>query len=242
MQRTDFDGEPGMAEESARRAVRPPGLMADLDELKRAVFRDRWGLGLMAIGWVHLATFLVCYAMYRAGRLDPPPYVALWMVEFVVVALMLRRIVTANGRRKAPPLVGLLARVWITFIILGLSVASLNRLTGMPPEWFKPVWGTLSTFGFAMLAWIVSLWFLVPAVQMSLTAMLIAVLPREAYLIYGLSWFIALHAVGITLERVSRASRVRESRRDSKTRVLEQDSPLLVSESPELSPLLSTTS
>ena len=112
------------------------------------------------------------------------------MIEFVVVVVLLRRIVTSNGKHKAPPLVGLLARVWITFIILGLSVASLNRLTGMPPEWFKPVWCTLSTFGFAMLAWISSLWFLVTAVQMSLTGMLIARWTPDSYLFYGISWWL----------------------------------------------------
>ena len=128
---------------------RPPGLALDLFELRRAALADRWSLGLMAVGWVHLATFLTCYVMYQAGDLAPPRYLIAWLLEFLVVLGLLRRTVTGNGRHRPPPLSGILARLWITFLILGFSAASLNNLTGMPPEWFKPMWGTLSTFGFA---------------------------------------------------------------------------------------------
>ena len=247
MQRIDFD-QVYVAAEGVEppRAVRPPGLTADLDDLRCVALRDRWGLGLMAIGWVHLATFMACYAMYRSGHLDPPAYLVLWLVELIVVIVMLRRIVTSHGRHKAPPMVGLLARVWITFAILALSVASLNRLTGMPPEWFKPMWCTLSTFGFAMLGWLVSLWFLAPAVQMSLTGMLIAAMPREAYFIYAVSWFVALQAIGMTLETLSKREKTRfvtsdipESRPGP---ALELVATTIRPEPIELGTLLSTTS
>jgi hypothetical protein len=181
---------------------RPPGLTLDLFELRRAALADRWSLGLMAVGWVHLATFLTCHGMYQAGDHAPPRYLVAWLLEFLVVVGLLRRTVTGNGRHRPPPLSAILARLWITFMILSLSAASLNDLTGMPPEWFKPMWGTLSTFGFAMMAWLVSLWFLVPAVQMSLTAMLMARWTPHAYLIYGVSWWLALHLVAIAVERL----------------------------------------
>ena len=187
---------------TSARTFRPPGLSADVAELRRAAIQDRWSLGLMAVGWVHLATFLASHALYRSGELSAPPYLLMWAAELAVVAVLIRRMVTDNGRHAAPPLVPLLARVWITFLILGFSVASINNLTGMPPEWFKPVWGTLSTFGFAMMGWIVSLWFLVPAVQMSLTGMLMGNSTSDAYLFYAISWWLALHLVAIVLERM----------------------------------------
>lgn len=187
-----------------RREVRPPGLSADVADLARMAVRDRWGLGLMAVGWVHLATFLTCHALYRSGDLAPTKYLGLWALELAAVVILLRRMVTGNGRHRPPPLVGLLARVWVTFLILEFSVVSLNNLTGMPPEWFKPVWGTLSTFGFAMMAWLTSLWFLVPAVLMSLTGILMSRFGPDAYLIYAVSWWLALHGVGIALERARR--------------------------------------
>jgi hypothetical protein len=186
------------------RAVRPPGLAEDVAEFRQVALADRWAFGLVAIGWVHLGTFLTCHVMFRSGNLAPPPYLALWVLEFVAVFALLRRMVTGNGRHPAPPLVGLLARVWITFLILGFSVASLNNLTGRPPDWFKPVWGTLSTFGFAMMAWLVSLWFLLPAVQMSLTGALMARFPDDAYLIYGISWWVVLHLLALVLELLRR--------------------------------------
>jgi hypothetical protein len=186
------------------RAVRPPGLAGDVAEFRQVALADRWAIGLVAIGWVHLGTFLTCHIMFRSGNLAPPPYLALWVLEFAAVFTLLRRMVTGNGRHPAPPLVGLLARVWITFLILGFSVASLNNLTGRPPDWFKPVWGTLSTFGFAMMAWLVSLWFLLPAVQMSLTGALMARFPDDAYLIYGISWWVVLHLLALVLELLRR--------------------------------------
>ncbi len=185
---------------------RPPGLALDLYELRLAALSQRWGFGLMAIGWVHLATFLTCHVMYRAGDLAPPRYLVAWTLEFLVVVGLARRMVTGGGRHRPPPLTGILARAWITFMILGFSAASLNDLTGMPPEWFKPMWGTLSTFGFAMMAWLVSLWFLVPAVQMSLTAMLMARWTPDSYLFYGISWWLALHLVAFAIERARRGA------------------------------------
>jgi hypothetical protein len=191
-------------EETIRSGFRPPGLAFDLAEFRRAALAERWSFGLMAIAWVHLGTFLTCYIMYQSGDLAPPRYLIAWFLEFLVVVGLTRRMVTAGGRLRPPPLTGLLARVWITFLILGFSAASLNNLMGMPPEWFKPMWGTLSTFGFAMMAWLVSLWFLVPAVQMSLTAMLMARWTPHAYLIYGISWWLALHLVALATERARR--------------------------------------
>lgn len=94
-----------------------------------------------------------------------------------------------------------MVRVWITFLILAFSTATMNKLVGFETDWFKAIWATLSTFGFATMAWIFHLKFLIPAVQMSLTAMLIARYPDYAYGIYGISWWIALNTVGLALER-----------------------------------------
>lgn len=174
------------------------------DELLLSIHRDRWGLGLMVVAWIHLGTFLACEALFVSGDRRAVWYMSLWGFELFSVVMVMRRVVTANGRRKAPQLIGLLARVWITFLILKLNAVSLNQLMGMPDmahEWFKPMWGTLGTFAFAMMAWLTTPWFLVLAVQMSLTAMLIVKIPEHAYLIYGLSWFIAINVVGLGLER-----------------------------------------
>ncbi|MDX2036888.1 MAG: hypothetical protein SFX72_09565 [Isosphaeraceae bacterium] len=176
----------------------------DFDDLIHAVDRDRWGVGLRIVAWIHLATFLGCEALFSAGERRPPFYLGLWALELFAVVATVRRTVTARGRRTPPRLTGLVVRVWVTFLILQLSAVSLNSLMGlesMDREWFKPMWATLATFGFAMTAWLTNPWFLVPAVQMSLTALTIVRFPAHAYLIYGLSWFVALHLVAFGLER-----------------------------------------
>ena len=203
-----------------RGSRKTPSLIPAIEALETSIHRDRWGLGLIAVGWVHLATFLSCEALFVSGDRRSLPYLALWGAELVTVVLILRRVVTANGRRPAPELTGLLARVWITFLILKFNAVSLNTLMGMDTmaqEWFKPMWGTLGTFGFAMMAWLTTPWFLILAVQMSLTAAIMVKNPMHAYLIYGVSWCVALHAVGFALER--RRAMLREGRRKSKPAV-----------------------
>jgi hypothetical protein len=68
-------------------------------------------------------------------------------------------------------------------------------------DWFKPVWATLSTFGFATTAYLVNPWYFVPAVQMYFTGLLMVTFPEYSYLIYGLSWFAAFEGIGLILER-----------------------------------------
>ena len=80
----------------------------------------------------------------------------------------------------------------------------------------------LGTFGFATLAWIFHLAFLVPAVAMSLTALLIASHPDHAYLIFGLSWCLTMQSLaawlkfGPMLARTTRPGELVFSRASSK--------------------------
>ena len=76
----------------------------------------------------------------------------------------------------------------------------LNRAcTGWESRWYKPAWGTLSTFFFAALAWLFTPRFFIPAVQMYFTALLMVSSGDEENLIYGLSWWIALMGIAWSL-------------------------------------------
>lgn len=191
-------------------------LVADLE---RVALQSRWGLALMAIGWIHLAVFLVCQALYPLKELPHVYFVALWALELVANLLALR-LVVGRGWIRSTPLIGVLARVWATFLILSFNVASLNTLTGWGFDWFKPVWSTLSTFGFATTAYLVNVWFFVPAVQMYFTGLLMVANPRWQYAIYGISWWLALHVIGLTIESW-RARRLRLERGVRETSVVE---------------------
>ncbi|WP_435007716.1 hypothetical protein P12x_004981 [Tundrisphaera lichenicola] len=177
------------------------GLMSDVADLEQVALRDRWGLGLIAVGWAHLVVFSVCQVLYGRGDRAPVHFLPLWGVDLIAAFLIARKFLVGESKRPTPSLLLVVARVWITFLILAFSTASMNSLVGFETDWFKAVWATLATFGFATMAWIFHLGFLIPAVQMSLTALLIARNPDYAYLIYGVSWCLALNGVGAVLER-----------------------------------------
>ena len=179
----------------------PSGLAADVAELDQVALRDRWGKALLLVGWVHLVVFLICQTLYGRGDRAESHFLPLWGVDLVGAILIFRRFLYLPSQGQVPTLLSLVARIWITFLILAFSTASLNKLVGFETDWFKAIWATLSTFGFATMAWIFHLKFLIPAVQMSLTALLIARYPHFAYGIYGVSWWIALNSVGLALER-----------------------------------------
>jgi hypothetical protein len=191
-------------------------LVADLRREARA---RPWGPAVMAVGWVHLASFAVCQAVYSACVRAPWVSLVLWALELAAVLAAVRAVAGPGWFRESPA-VGLVLRVWVTFLILSFNVASLNTLTGLSSDWFKPVWCTLSSFGFATMAWLFGPRYLVPAFQMYFTSLLMVRFPGWNYAIYGASWCAALQWVGLDLARrrarlVEGPAPVRESRRVS---------------------------
>ena len=184
------------------------GRAAWVADLGRVASRDRWGVALIGAGCVHLAFFLLCQAMHAAGDRRGWHYVGLWALELATVLGMIRR-VAGPGWVRATPLAGLIARVWGTVLILSFNLASLNSLSGLDHEWFKPVLCTVAAFGFMMMAYLISAWFFALAVQMSFTGMLMTLYLEYSYLIHGLSWWVALVTIGGILE----ARRRREAAR-----------------------------
>jgi hypothetical protein len=175
-----------------------PMLLADL---RRAAVRRPWGPALMAVGWVHLGFFAVCQVVYNTGVRAPIVSISLWGLEVAGVLAALR-LVAGRGWFRSSPAVGLILRVWVTFLILSFNVASFNSLMGISlMDWFKPVWCTLSSFGFATMAWLFGPRFLVPAFQMYFTGLLMIRYPNSNYLIYSLSWWLALNGIGWDLIR-----------------------------------------
>lgn len=172
-------------------------LLAELTE--QAVARP-WGPTLMAIGGVHLAFFSVCQAVYTVGVRAPWVSLMLWGLE-VASVLGTLRLVAGRDWLRASPAVGLIARVWITFLILSFNVVSLNNMNGWTVDWFKPVWCTLASSGFATMAWLFGVRLLVPAFQMYFTGLLMVRFPEWGYLIHGVSWCVVLQYLGLDLAR-----------------------------------------
>jgi hypothetical protein len=169
-------------------------------DLRQVGLRRPWGRALMAVGWVHLVFFLACQAVYFWGQKSERLTLLLWALELAAVLVAMRRVAGRDWIRESPG-VGLVVRIWVTYLILSFNVASLNHLTGYSIDWFKPAWCTLGSFGFATLAWLFGYRFLIWAVQMYLTGLLMVQFRDWNYAINGLSWLVILHGIGLSLER-----------------------------------------
>jgi hypothetical protein len=171
-----------------------------LADMRRVGERRPWGRALMAIGWVHLAFFLACHAIYVWGQRSEILTLLLWVLELVAVLAVMRRVAGRDWIRESPG-VTLVVRIWVTYLILSFNLASLNHLTGWTVGWFKPAWCALGSFGFATLAWLFGYRYLIWAVQMYFTGLLMVQLPDWNYVINGVSWLVILQGVGWSLER-----------------------------------------
>ena len=160
-------------------------------DLRALALRRPWGRAVMAIGWVHLAFFLLCHAIYTVGNRSAALALSVWLAEVFSVFLAMRVFAGRDWIRESPTVL-LIVRVWITFLILSFNVLSLNHLEGWSVDWFKPVWCTLASFGFATMAWLFGYRLLIPAVQMYFTGLLMVRFPAWNYVIHGVSWCIVL--------------------------------------------------
>jgi len=172
-------------------------------EASGSAARGRWGVALVAVGWVHLASFLGCQALMDPAIVSDLRHTGLWIVD-VLVSLVVIRSIAGKGWYRDSAAATLIVKLWGTFLILTFSLATLNNLSGWWHDWFKPPWATLASFGFAAMAWLFDVRFLAFAVQMYATGLLMITFPRWNFLIYGVSWWLALQVLGLTLWRRAR--------------------------------------
>ena len=152
------------------------------------------------MGCIHLVSFMLCQSIYDPGGRADLRHPLLWLLELVAILVFLRKSL-GRGWIRSSEAINLVAKLWTTFLILSFNLVTLNAVTGFELAWFKPVWATLSTFLFASLAWLFTPWFLVPAVQMWLTGLLMINLPDWAFLVYGVSWWFALLGIAVCIRR-----------------------------------------
>jgi hypothetical protein len=178
------------------------------NDLDRSMAAGRWPTALVGVAWIHLLCFAGCQAVYDPAVISDLRHPMFWTIELLSVLALLRNVL-GRGWMRSSPAINLVAKLWISFLILSFNVVSLNAITGFELSWYKPVWGTLSTFLFASLGWLFSPLFFIPAVQMWLTGLLMVNLPGWSYLIYGVSWWLALLAIAQYLRRKQVTPRAR---------------------------------
>jgi hypothetical protein len=171
-----------------------------VSDLNRATTAGRWSTALMGVAWIHLFCFLGCQAVYDPAIVSDLRHLLLWIMELAGVLAVLRAVL-GRGWTRSSHAVNLVAKLWISFLIVAFNAVSLNSFTGFELSWYKPVWATLSTFLFATLAWLVTPLFFIPAVQMWLTGLLMVLFPTWSYLIYGVSWWLALMGIAARLRQ-----------------------------------------
>jgi hypothetical protein len=177
------------------------GCKAELiEELNRSAVRKRLSIALVGVACINFVTFTICQVIYVPdGRADFR-HPLLWLLDLLAILAFLRKSL-GHGWTQSSVAINLVAKLWTTFLILSFNLVTLNSLTGFGLAWYKPVWATLSTFLFASLAWSFSSWFFVPAVQMWATGLLMVHFPDWCFLIYGVSWWLALMGIAIHLRR-----------------------------------------
>src|SRR5262245_11154559 len=108
-----------------------------LDELGGTVARDHWGRAIAAIGWMHLGASIRLQWFFATGRRTEWYYVATWASEVLGIVLIMRT-VAGRGWYRASPALGVVVRIWATYLILAFSMASTSHLSGSAFEWYRP--------------------------------------------------------------------------------------------------------
>lgn len=173
-------------------------------EIVQTASRRRLGPALLAVGWVHLVVFALCQALVDPAIKSDPRHAGLWVID-VFGMLLAFRLISGSGWFRDTSAMALVVRVWGTFLILAFSLATLNGYSGWEHDWFKPPWATLSSFGFAIMAWLFDLRFLLLAVPMFVTGLSMVAWPKWNFLIFGVSWWLELQVLGVLLWKLSPA-------------------------------------
>jgi hypothetical protein len=175
------------------------------EEIDQAIVRGdgRWSRALTAVACIHLLAFVICHSLHSPTRGADPRHILVWFIELVAVFVAMR-IFAGKGWFWSPQSIHFVGRLWLTLLILSFSLSTLNATIGWETLWFKAAWGTLSSFFFATLAWLITPRFLFLAVQMYMTALLMARFMHWNNLIYGVSWWLALIEVAWVVRRRER--------------------------------------
>ena len=99
-------------------------LRDDLDETL-ATGAGRWSRAIAAVAWIHLTAFLICQALHDPAMRSDPRLLLVWAGELAAVLATLRAIV-GPGWARSSPAIGVVTRLWGTFLILSFNLVMLN--------------------------------------------------------------------------------------------------------------------
>lgn len=184
-----------------------------LAQLEQLAHERNWGLSLLVLGWWHLAAFSACYYLTIAHEYhDSTGYLAIWVTEFLGIAVIFR---LCGGPRRdvAPtPLELLVRRVWISYFFLAFNLGTLNTLRGNRLFEFFPAIASLASFSLLMMTFLLSRRFFIAVVTMFLSGLVMAAHLAHAYLVFAVAWWLVLNGIGGTLMMKGRQTTQRDHR------------------------------
>ncbi len=171
-------------------------------QLVRLARCRRWDLALMLIGWLHLASFSICYYFtVVCDYNDAPGYLTVWGTELCGVALIFRLCGGRYAWRTPVPLARFVIRLWVAYFMLAFNLCSMNALRGHRMFELFPAMASLASLCFLAMAFVINRRFYGAVLVMFAAGLLEAANLRHAFLIFALAWWLVLNGVGITLLR-----------------------------------------
>jgi serine/threonine-protein kinase len=168
-------------------------------ETHHAVVLENWGLLWM---WHSVAVLGIClltnWLHWRGVRL-PGPYLALWAVGFGAWGLIFLGL-----RRRGGPITFVerqITHLWGASLIASILLFFVEMILRLPVLTLSPVLGLVSGMVFFMKAAILSGAFYFQAAGQFLTALLMAMFPRLALIIFGVSNALSFFLPGLKYHR-----------------------------------------
>ncbi len=169
-------------------------------ELAERARRQRWGLALLLVGWLHLAAFGVCeYLTVWLDYQHAAGYVAIWMGELLTLGLIVRLCGGPRPPDQAPALQRFIVRVWVSYFLLAFNLGTMNTLRGSAMFELFPAMASLASFAFLVMTFAVNRWFFAAVLVMFSTGLLMAANLLHSYLFFALGWWLILEGVGLRL-------------------------------------------
>jgi len=173
---------------------------AQLKQLNRLARRQRWGLSLLLVSWLHLLAFSLCdYLTVARGYHEAAGYLMIWACELCGAGLIFRLCSGPRPAEAPPPLARFVVRVWLAHFVLAFNLCTMNTLRGHRLFELFPAMASLASFAFLVMTIAVSRRFFAAVLVMFAAGLLMSAYLLRAYLIFALAWWLVLNGIGWVL-------------------------------------------
>ena len=161
-------------------------------------WRRRLGLALALVGWLHLIAFGACWWLtVGVGYHGAGGYLAIWCAELLGALGILR---VCAGSWPGDEQGRLVARVWLSYLLLAANLCTMNGLRGHQMFELFPAMASLASFGFLMMTFAVDGRFFAAVLVMFVSGLLMAAWHLHAYLIFAVAWWTVLNGIALAIQ------------------------------------------